>query len=139
MDASALRAKLRRLIEELPDLLEPAFDLDPLLAGRVYRRRYRCGKESCHCSQGEPHSYLSLATWGNGAKDVRSIPEEEAEKLRPFTDAYQRVREARAKFNQWHAKAVAIVDELTRLRTVPPKEGAPGRGKRSRKRKEARS
>jgi hypothetical protein len=129
MDLPQLRLHLRRLLERVADIVQPAFDRDPLLPGRVYTRRFRCGRSSCRCREGEPHAYLSLATWRGGRKDTHSIPESEQQRLRQWTEAYARLREARAEVTRWAQAVIETMDQIEHARTVAPERVPRGTGR----------
>ena len=129
MNGPCLRQELRELIDVVPTILKPVFERQPLLAGRVYQRRYRCNQPNCHCQTGDPHSYVSLATWRDGKKDVHSIPLEDVEKLTRWCDSYRRLRKARAAVRRWYGEVVDLIDEIERSRRVSQADGPRGVGR----------
>lgn len=80
--AARFRQQKRRLLARLqipPDALP----------GSLALTHRRCGKLSCHCSDGEGHPVWSLTFMVNGRKHVERIPSDWAEEVR------QRVEEGR--------------------------------------------
>jgi hypothetical protein len=134
MHDAALRLKLRRLLDALPGIVEPAFGRSPILPGTVYYRSYRCGRPTCHCREGERHRYLSINLWGKGKADVFSIPPQEERRLREMTNAYRRLREARAEVGRWCQQVTQLMDELQALRLYPDDQVPRGTGSRRGKR-----
>lgn len=126
MDPAHCRQELTTRIEELPDLLRPAYERTPLVPGVVYLRRIRCGKATCHCADGPLHEYMSLGTWAGGKREVRRIrPEEKIEEHRTTTERYRAIRTMRRSFLRWSRCVVKLLDELeaarTKLATSPKK------------------
>lgn len=121
MDPARCRQELTTRIEELPTLLQSAYERTPLLPGVVYIRRYHCGKPTCHCAHGSLHEYVSLSTWAGVKKDVRRIrPEEDIEELRTTTERYRAVRAMRRSFLKWSRRVVKLLDEMEVARIKPP-------------------
>lgn len=130
MDPARCRQELTTRIEELPTLLQPAYERTPLLPGVVYIRRYHCGKPSCHCVDGSLHEYVSLSTWASGKRDVRRIrPEEDIEEHRTTTERYRAVRTMRRSFLKWSRRVVKLLDEMEAARIKSPTRRASSKGK----------
>lgn len=130
MDPARCRQELTTRIEELPDLLRPAYERTPLVPGVVYLRRIRCGKATCHCADGPLHEYMSLGTWAGGKRDVRRIrPEEDIEEHRTTTERYRAVRAMRRSFLQWSRRVVKLLDEMEAARIKSPTRGTSSKGK----------
>jgi len=130
MDAARSRQELTTRVEELPKLLEPAYERTPLLPGVVYVRRYHCGKPTCHCADGPLHEYLSLGTWASMKRDVRRIrPEEDVEELKTVTERYRAVRTMRRSFLRWSRRVVKLLDELEAARIKSPTRATSPKGK----------
>jgi len=64
----ALLARRRRVLRSLPPLEE-------ILRGSLFVRTLRCGREGCHCAQGEGHRvvYLSVTLPGGRTEQI-SLP-----------------------------------------------------------------
>ena len=129
MDDAQVRKRLAKLIGKVEAILEPAFERTPVVRGRVYERRYRCNQPNCRCQTGEPHCYISLATWGDGKKDTYSIPPGEQRKLTKWCEDYRRLRQARVAVGRWAKEAAALIDEIESRRRVDEKEIPRGVGR----------
>ncbi len=130
MDPARCRQELTTRIEELPALLESAYERTPLLPGVVYLRRIRCGKPTCHCVEGALHEYMSLGTWMEGKREVRRIrPDEDVEEYRTTTDRYRAVRTMRRSFLKWSRRVVKLLDEMEAARIKSPTREASSKGK----------
>lgn len=122
MDPARLRQDLRVLLDQLPSLLVPVFDSSPLLSGTVYRRRFRCGRPTCHCADGALHEYWSLSTWRRTKKTVRRIlPDEDRRALEAATRRYRQVRHGRTALLRWTRRALKLIDALEKSRFRFPK------------------
>ena len=114
--SSELRQVLRRKMDDLEKILEPAFERDAVFPGyfRVHERK--CGNPGCHCSRDQLHPGTRiLVPFGDG-QGVICPKAEEVEGWRSRTEAYKRHREARRRFRRWQAEVVKILDELERAR-----------------------
>jgi hypothetical protein len=111
-DPSRDRQELRRLGDELLHLLEILRDQVPLWRGTLYRMRRKCGKESCHCGRGELHETLVLSDRTLDRPKTIVPPPVHEDRLREMTLAYQRVRQARARFVKLSRSALEIAHRL---------------------------
>jgi len=119
MDTSKLRLQLRQHINCLSGLFKPAFGRERIFPAALYVHRFRCGKPTCHCAGGEPHSRLVLSIWRNtNKKTVCSAPSAHQEVLRRHTEAYRQLRQTRAKFRLWSKRTLQLLDKLEQARTV---------------------
>ena len=112
-----LRQQLTAKLGELDDMLEPAFQRDPLLPASLHVSRHRCGKSQCRCSsEGELHEALRLQLRFKDGIANRCVSEEEAAFWQPRTDAYRRLRDAARSFRSWQKEVVELLDAIERAR-----------------------
>jgi hypothetical protein len=71
---SQLRHSLRRLSDELRQLINPSFSDKPVIKGSVYELKRKCGKPGCKCAQGELHSRMVVSASEKGKTILRVIP-----------------------------------------------------------------
>ena len=117
---SRLRQQLVQLKDQPGELLPIFLGDSPLVKGTVYPLRRRCGKPSCRCARGELHESLVLTASVEGRTKLRSLAEEQAERVRELTQRYQQFRTARADFVKRYVRMVKIIDAIERLRRVKP-------------------
>ena len=112
-----LRQQLRQRLEELEELLEPAFERQPVFPGKVLLSRHRCGTPSCRCAtEGLLHESLRLQVRFKDGLATRCLDHEEAESWRPRTEAYKRMRDAQRTFAKWQKEVLEILDAIERAR-----------------------
>ena len=63
------------------------------LPGSLSVSRFRCGKESCHCSKGEVHEKWSLTYMRDGSKQVKHIRADLVESVRKRVQQGKRFKE----------------------------------------------
>lgn len=68
--------------------------------------------------QGELHEQQCLARWRAEVPGTYAISEEQAEKLRKWTEDYRGLRKARAELRRWSKAVLEILSQVERLRTV---------------------
>jgi uncharacterized protein DUF6788 len=71
----SVRRRRRKLLERI--VLPP-----DALPGSLSVSRIRCGKESCHCREGEGHKNWTLTYMSKGSKQVKHIPADLVEYVR---------------------------------------------------------
>jgi len=113
---SRLRQGLVRLGEETLRLLDVLLAREPLARGSLYLLRRRCGRPSCHCSEGEPHPTWVLATTGPRGRRLRTIPPARLGEVRALVERYRRFRRARARLVKVHRQMLAGVEQLEAAR-----------------------
>src|SRR5437773_12358617 len=96
---------LSRLRQELIQLRDsPIHDLAvflsnrPLVKGTVYPLRRKCFKPSCRCARGALHETVVLTANFQGKTRLWTIPEDQIPAVRMQTEAYRRLRRARAAY-----------------------------------------
>lgn len=78
------------------------------LPGSLALTHGRCGKETCHCADGEGHGSWSLTFMVRGKKRVERIPEEWVEEVRRRVDEGREFREALSEVLTTNAELVVL-------------------------------
>jgi len=120
MNASRLRKQLQDRLREVAGWLQVVKQRPPLIRGRIYPLRRKCGKPVCRCQEGHLHESWVLAVPEKGRKRMQTVPKGKRLTWQPMTERYRRFRRARARLVKLFAEIVKLVDELERARTVPP-------------------
>lgn len=117
LQASRLRRRKRQLLSRL------RLPTDAL-PGSLSLSHRRCGKPSCHCTQGQGHPLWSLTFMVQGTKRVEHIPADWVAAVRPQVDRGR-------KFKEEVAELFAVNAQLLVLeRKQPPGEKSRKRGAR---------
>jgi hypothetical protein len=117
---SRIRQSLSQLAEEIQALL-PAFnDRRPMIKGTVYEQRRKCGKPTCYCAGGEPHSSMMLSRSEQGRTKLMTIPSGQLKDFQVLAERYQRFRRARARLGQIYKAMVKLIDQLEEARRKEP-------------------
>ena len=112
-----LRQTLRQRLEELDEILEPAFEREPVFPGKVLLSRHRCGRDSCRCAtEGLLHESLRLQIRFADQLATRCLSSQEAEDWKPRTEAYKRMRDARSDFGKWQKEILQLLDAVETAR-----------------------
>ena len=117
---SRLRQELRRLIVALEESIEPVFDRGPVVKGTVCEMTRKCGKPSCACSRGALHRSMVLSWSHKGKTRLMAIPPERLTELQEKSEAYQRLRGARADVSVIARKMLNAIDQIDQLRREKP-------------------
>jgi hypothetical protein len=114
--ASTLRLALRKKLDELEEIIEPAFQRSPLFPGyfQIYERP--CGNPGCHCSKGHLHRSTRVLIPFRDGQSALSLKPEEVENWRERTGAYKELRDSRRSFRKWQSEVLKILDDLERAR-----------------------
>jgi len=67
---------------------------DNLLPGSLSQQYLRCGKQNCHCAEGEGHLVWSLTFMAGGKKYVQHIPKHLVEEVRQRVEAGREYQDA---------------------------------------------
>jgi len=97
-------ARIVRLRERLAELVAEAPDLAETIRGTVGQRYVRCGKQGCHCRDGEGHGpvlYLSVSLGTGQTKQVTLTPET-YEVAQHYARNYSRLREVLEEISAIH-------------------------------------
>src|ERR1700679_395348 len=87
--SSYLKRRRKDLLRELPSL-------ETILRGSLIERYKRCGKPTCHCTQGRGHGpkyYLSVSRPGSARPEMDYVPQEYKEQVELYLSNYKLLRE----------------------------------------------
>ena len=113
---SQLRYSLRRLSDELRQLIDPFFYDKPVIKGSVYELKRKCGKPGCKCAQGELHSRMVVSSSEKGKTRLRVIPHGFLVEIQFKVRRYQELRRARARLVEVHREILRVIDEMEAMR-----------------------
>ncbi len=122
---SQLRQSLKRISDEIRQLIEPSFSDKPVIKGSVYELKRKCGKPGCKCAQGELHSRMVLSASEKGKTSLRVIPHGFLIEIQIKARRYQELRRARTRLVEVHRKMLRVIDEMEAMR----REEIPASGK----------
>jgi len=115
-EASRLRRRARLLLARLHPPPEGA------LPGSLSVTHRRCGKPSCHCAQGDGHSFATLTFMASGKKRVEAIPADWLDAVRPRVQAGRKFKDLAAEFLAVNAQLLVLARQQRRQ---PPRASAP--------------
>lgn len=113
---SQLRQSLRRLAEEMKQLIEPFFSDKPVIKGSVYELKTKCGKSGCKCAQGQLHGRMVISASEKGKTKLRVIPRGFLVEVQGKVNRYQELRRARKRLVEVHKKMLKVMDEMEAMR-----------------------
>jgi len=113
---SQLRLSLKRLSDEIRQLIKPSFSDKPVIKGSVYELKRKCGKPGCKCAQGELHCRMVLSASEKGKTSLRVIPHGFLVEIQIKVRRYQKLRHARARLVEVHKKMLRVIDEMEAIR-----------------------
>jgi len=113
---SQLRYSLRRLSDELRQLIDPFFSDKPVIKGSVYELKRKCGKPGCKCVQGELHSRMVVSSSEKGKTRLRVIPHGFLVEIQFKVRRYQELRRTRARLVEVHREILRVIDEMEAMR-----------------------
>ena len=122
---SQLRQSLKKIPDEIRQLIDPFFSDKPVIKGSVYELKRKCGKPRCKCAQGELHSRMVVSSSEKGKTKLRVIPHGFLVEIQIKVRRYQEHRRARARLVEVHKKLLRIIDEMETIR----REEIPASGK----------
>jgi hypothetical protein len=122
-ELSRLRLRLRELLGELREVLAAAYERTPVRKGTVYELARRCGKPNCRCARGELHRSMVLSWSEGGRSRLESLKASQVDRARSQTQAYSRLRRARARVVKIGREMVEILDRIEALRREEPPDG----------------
>lgn len=106
----------RTLVEAARRFLARAEELiaerGPLLRGAYQLRGTRCGKENCHCTQGELHTTAVLIVSEDGTRRSYYVRPVERPEVQRRVERYQHFRAGRAELVRLNAEVLGAADEL---------------------------
>jgi hypothetical protein len=112
-DVSQARQQLTRLRTERDRLEQEFLARHRLLKGSLLHRSKVCLKPGCKCTRGEPHPPLTYLSWSEGGKSRQLyVPPGDRERVQREVQAYQRLRQARARWVKLQSDILALLDAL---------------------------
>jgi hypothetical protein len=115
-----MRQSLRKLAKEIEQLVSVFAKRDVLVKGTVYEQRRKCGKPTCRCASGEPHSSMILSRSEDSRTRLMAVRRRHLKDLQLLTERYQRVRRARARLGQIYKTMFSLIDRLEESRRREP-------------------
>ena len=86
------------------------FQIPPdALPGSLALAHRRCGKDSCHCVEGDGHPSWSLTFMVDGKKRVERIPDDWVEQIRPLVEQGREFKAAVAEVFAANAQLLALL------------------------------
>ena len=122
MSPSKARQKLRHIQQQLPELLTPFLQRDPLLPAYVYATQRKCGNPNCRCAKGQLHPGHSISFEEQGRRRCYSLTEAQRERLQPWAENYRRFRQARREFRRMLEEAQGLIAEIEEALRRSPSE-----------------
>jgi len=113
---SQLRQSLKRLPDEIRQLIDPCFFDKPVIKGSVYELKRKCGKPGCKCALGELHSRMVVSSSEKGKTRLRVIPHGFLVEIQIKVRRYQGLRRARARLVEVHREMLRVIDEMEAMR-----------------------
>lgn len=113
---SRLRQSLKRLPDEIKQLIDPCFSDKPVIKGSVYELKRKCGKPGCKCALGELHSRMVVSASEKGKTRLRVIPHGFLVEIQIKVRRYQELRRARARLVEMHREMLRLIDEMEAMR-----------------------
>ena len=113
---SRARQGLRRIHEQIENLLDIFMDRKPMTKGTVYEMKRKCGKPGCRCATGELHASMVLSWSEDGSTRIRTIPKGKLTEVRSLTERYQKFRRARARLIKLQLEMIALIDKIDTAR-----------------------
>jgi len=113
---SQLRQSLKKLHDEITQLIDPCFSDKPVIKGSVYELKRKCGKPGCKCARGELHSRMVLSSSEKGKTRLRVIPHGFLVEIQIKVRRYQELRRARARLVEVHRDMLGLIDEMEAMR-----------------------
>jgi hypothetical protein len=117
---SRLRQSLHHFAQEIQEVIPVFLQRHPMVKGTVYAQRRKCGKATCACATGEPHTTMVLSRSEGGRTQLLSIPRGRLRELQILTRRYQRFRRARARLGQIYKEMLRCIDALEAARRQEP-------------------
>ena len=117
---SRMRQSLLELAKEIEQIVHVFAERDALVKGTVYEQRRKCGKPTCRCAHGEPHSSMVLSCSEEGRTKLMVVPRGHLKDLQLLTKRYQRFRRARARLGQIYKLMTSLIDQLEESRRKEP-------------------
>jgi hypothetical protein len=113
---SQLRQSLKRLPDEIRQLIDPCFSNKPVIKGSVYELKTKCGKPGCKCAKGQLHHRMVVSASEKGKTKLRAIPHGFLVEVQAKVRRYQELRRVRVRFIEVHKKMLQVMDEMESMR-----------------------
>lgn len=81
---------------------------DDLLPGSLSQQYHRCGRDNCHCAEGERHPKWSLTYMADGRKHVLYIPAHLVDEVRRKVEAGRQYQDALREVLAANAKLLVL-------------------------------
>jgi|SRR5919109_647210 hypothetical protein len=78
------------------------------LPGSLSQTHRRCGKPTCHCTDGEGHPIWSLTFMADGKRHVERIPDDWVEQIRPLVEQGREFKDAVAEVFAANAQLLTL-------------------------------
>jgi hypothetical protein len=113
---SQLRQSLKRLPDEIRQLIDPCFSDKPVIKGSVYELKTKCGKPGCKCAKGQLHHRMVVSASEKGKTKLRAIPHGFLVEVQIKVRRYQELRRVRVRLIEVHKKMLQVMDEMESMR-----------------------
>ncbi len=134
-DSSHLRQAIRETEHQrsrhLDDLLD---ERGPMIRGSYVLQPGRCGKPTCRCARGEPHSAAALYRREQGVGSCIYVPVADRQRVEKLSHRYRAFRRTRAQVAKLSQRVLKLADQLQQGLTEPyPPEGRKRSGRAARR------
>lgn len=116
---SRLRQQLLHNEQARERHVQTALSAGTMIEGACVTRGRKCGKPNCRCATGDKHYSKFVARSEAGRPRFIYVPAGDEVDVASKTEAYRRVRQARAQLMKLAATTAELIDELVRLLTEP--------------------
>jgi hypothetical protein len=106
-----LEAHRRRLLATVSVMLAP-----DALPGSLASSRYRCGKPTCHCADGDGHLRWTLTYMLDGRKQTQHVPHDEVDVVRQRVEQGNDFKKAVAELMATNAQLLLLERRERRAR-----------------------
>ncbi len=126
-NASAARQALRRLAQQLPQVLQAAMGVrGKVLAASLSKTHKVCGKPNCKCARGDKHVVYQLSWTEDGRRRSAHIRAGELAKMQATVGRYRHLRQCRAELLKIASEGAALIDALVEALSIPPPDKSRG-------------
>ena len=140
-ETSKSRKRLLDISRHMSSLLSEVIGSKPMTKGTVCDLRRKCGKKSCKCAHGEPHSTKILSSSHHGKTYLLCLtkyPVLELSKIERQVKSYQQFRRRRSKIVSCFNLFISEMNKLEKnllVEMIPKKGGFDGKRKRKGKKR----
>ena len=122
---SRLRQRLWAEYRRLGQILRTLQRAGPMIPGSFYCLHTKCGKPSCRCARGHPHSAWVLTRSEQGRSRLYTVAAPDRARLRRLTAEYRRFQRARARWVKLSAQLLRLLDAIEAHRVQPWPQPSP--------------